>query len=623
MDHVGPFRLASGGQIDRSCSVRFRLDGRLYQGWAGDTLASALLANGVRTVARSFKFHRPRGVFSAGLEEPNALLQINSGAYAIPSARATQVELTDGLEARSQSGWPSREFDLGRALDLVAPLWAAGFYNKTFMWPSWHTYEGVIRRLAGLGRAPAQADPDRYETRSLHCEVLVIGAGVAGLAAAMQASRAGVRVVLADQGDSPGGRCDWDGSSIGHRPARDWVADTAARLGRMRDVTVLTQTTAVGHYDHDVVTLLERVQSPARGAPRERYWIVRPRRIVLATGAMEQPMVFDNNDRPGVMLAGAMREYARRYAVAPGRRVLLATNNDSAYATARDLRELGIDVIGIVDTRTQIPDELAGDMGSLSIPVMTRSMPIDTAGFGALRAVTVGHLSADLGRVESSERFVCDALGVSGGWSPTLHLYAHAGGKLVYDDATGALRPASSHASIQLVGAAAGFDEPTNAVRHATEVGEAAAVQALQGHVGEAHGGPAKTLASGEPTSARQCVGLRTSPVGDTRRQWIDLLHDVTVADLELALRENYTSVEHVKRYTTVGMAADQGKTSAAVSIQTLARLRGIPAANLGYTTLRPPFMPTWARLQGGMLARASPRDACCPFTSGTCHTGR
>ncbi|MGH8139092.1 MAG: 2Fe-2S iron-sulfur cluster-binding protein [Steroidobacteraceae bacterium] len=559
---AGPYRLERGGLIDRTRSISFQFDGRPYSGFAGDTLAAALLANGVRTVARSFKFHRPRGVFSCGPEEPNALIQLGSGARAIPTARAPMVELSDGLEAHAQAGWPSLGFDLGRLLDLAAPLWAAGFYNKTFMWPGWHVYERTIRRLAGLGRASLERDPDRYDVRNAHCDVLVVGGGAAGLGAALRAALAGERVVLAEQDSQLGGHGAWAGlaaengglgagnrgAGAGNAAGIESLTAAGRQLDEHPDVKILRRTTAVGYYDHDVVAMVEHVPQSRANGPRERYWVVRAKRVVLATGSLEQPLIFSHNDRPGIMLAGSARQYLRRYGVAPGRRTLVATNNDSAYLLAQDLKNAGAEVAGIVDSRQQIPEALHAAMRSASIEVLAGSMPIESAGFSGLRRMTVGRLSSDGTRVESARMFECDALAVSGGWSPALHLYAQAGGKLAYDEASGALQPCSPHASIQIVGTAA-------------EAGTAP-------------------------------IGPRSSPIGSSRRQWVDLLHDVTVADLELALRENYTSVEHVKRYTTVGMAADQGKTSTATTIGVLAKLRGIRASALGHTTMRPPFVP-------------------------------
>lgn len=543
----GPYRLERGGSIDRSSRFTFQFNGKSHVGHAGDSLASALLASGQRIVARSFKFHRPRGVFSCGIEEPNGLVQLGTDARTIPSVRAPAIELTNDLEARAPAGWPSVEFDVGRALDFVAPLWSAGFYNKTFMWPSWHSYEPFIRRMAGLGVAPPEADPDRYDIQNIHCDVLVVGGGQAGLATAMGLAKSGARVVLTEQDRQWGGEAAWNGANIDGAPASRYIERTVDQLTRSANVRLLLRTTAVGSYDHNVYTLLERVApSTSSGAPRERLWVVRAKRLVLATGMVEQPLIFANNDRPGIMLASAMRQYLHRYGVAPGSQTVIATNNDSAYTVAKELEAAGVNVVAIADSRPQVPDFCHRLLASSGIEILTGFIPIDTSGFSALRSVTLGHLSDKDSRIDARRTFDCDALGVSGGFNPTLHLFAQSGGKLAYDDSSGALLPVAAHPAIEIIGAAAN-------VVHA---------------------------------------GTRISPVGDSKRKWVDLLHDVTAADLELALRENYTSVEHVKRYTTVGMAPDQGKTSAPASLALLGKLRDIPARALGHTTLRPPFVP-------------------------------
>jgi sarcosine oxidase subunit alpha len=549
----GPYRLANGGEIDRTRRISFRFDKRTYFGHPGDTLASALLANGVRVVARSFKFHRPRGIFSCGLEESNALVQVDEGAGMVPSCRAPVVELHEGLVAQSQKGWPSVNFDIARVLDFTALLWSAGFYNKTFIWPNWHTYEGLIRHLAGLGHAPRERSPHRYEVVNHHCDVLVVGGGRAGLCAALDSARAGARVVLADQDRELGGQATWDGSRVGESPAKTWVQETASELAQLR-VRLFTRTAAVGCYDHNVVALAERTESNGSCGGRERLHIVRTHRIVLAAGTIEQPLIFANNDRPGIFLAGAARQYLKRYGVAVGRRVLIATNNDSAYALAAELRGAGVAVV-LVDCRSEqaIPELLPPRLRDRGIELLLCSLPVDTCGFGQLKSVTVGRLSADQQSIEAQQTFRCDALAVSGGFGPALHLYAQAGGKLQFDAASGTLQP----------------------IARALETSTQARSIEIIG-------------------SARQVVaaGPRVSPNGNPRRQWVDLAHDVTVSDLKLALHESYSNIEHVKRYTTVGMAADQGKTSHAAALEVVGKLRGVSPRDLGHTTFRPPVTP-------------------------------
>ena len=526
---TGPYRLARGGSIDRTRQITFRFDGRVLRGHRGDSVASALLANGVRVVSRSFKFHRPRGIFSAGFEEPNALLQLHAGARAVPSARATLAPLTPDLEVFSQTGWPGLKLDLLRAIDFVHPLFAAGFYNKTFMWPRWSWYEPVIRRLAGFGRAPAGADPDRYDTFHEHCDVLVIGGGRAGVEAARRAADARQRVILVEQNEGFG-------------------ADITALRG-CSDVRCLPHTTAVAYYDHDLIALVESVAGDGHAhAPRERLWLVRAGSVVLATGRIEQPLIFCNNDRPGVMLAGSALKYLRHQGVAPGRRVLIATNNDSAYSVARELCEHGVNLVGLLDSRHEVPDAMRALVSSFPIQISCGWMPIDTQGFGGLRSVTAGHLAKNLQSIDSKRSYSCDALLVSGGWSPALQLFAQAGGKLAFSDATRTFEPVAEHPSVEIAGSAA---------------------RQLQDR-----------------------PGSRVSPVGNPARQWLDLLHDVTVADIQLAVRENFKAVEHVKRFTTLGMSADQGKVGQAPAAEVIAQARGITPAQIGHTTFRPPFMP-------------------------------
>jgi sarcosine oxidase subunit alpha len=542
--------------VDRANTIRFEFDGKPLQGFAGDSVASALLANGVRVVGRSFKFHRPRGLLSAGWEEPNGLLTMGTGARSRASVRAPIEMLAPGLAAYSQSGWPSVDFDVGRALDFTAALWSAGFYNKTFMWPGWHTYEPAIRRMAGLGHAPQSPDPDRYEVRNTHCDLLVVGAGVAGLREALDASQSGARVVVVDSDCQLGGRAYWDGSSIEDEPAHAWLDRAASKL-TAADALLLPRTTAVGIYDDRVAVLVERtLETSADGAsprapgaarlPRERYWIVRARRIVLATGTIEQPLIFENNDRPGIMLAEGARQYLRRFGVAIGSRVLIATNNDSAYALAAELKQAGVTVLGVADSRRRVSSDLSNAMQTLRVEIFSGCLPVGTQGFSHLKRVTLGRLSADGSSVEPVETYDCDALAVSGGFTPALQLYAHAGGALAYDPSSGALLPVREVAGVAILGAAA------------------------------------QSVPSGP----------RVSPGGRAARKWVDLLHDVTVGDLELALRENFSSMEHVKRYTTVGMAADQGKTSTVATLEVVARLKGIAPAALEHTTMRPPFVP-------------------------------
>jgi sarcosine oxidase subunit alpha len=466
--------------------------------------------------------------------------------------------------ARTPRGWPNASWDLGRALDLVPQLWAAGFYNKTFTWPNWHTYEPLIRRMAGLGRAPAAPDPDRYETDNLHCDVLVVGGGRAGLQAALVYGRAGARVILVEQDRQLGGKAAWEQAAPQSPAATEDTITMSARLAQLPNVQMMTRTTAAGFYDHNVVMLFERLPPEEAEQLREKVWIVRAKRVILATGVIEQPLIFAHNDRPGIILAGAAREYLLRYHVAIGRSVVVATNNDSAYVLAIELQRAGVTVLGVADTRRDMPQSIRALLQVVDIPLFSGSIPIDTTGFSALKSVTLGRLTRDGTGISSSHTLKCDALAVSGGLNPALQLYAQAGGKLTYDAAFGALSPRSPLPNVEIVGSA----------------------------------------------SERVPTGTRISPVGPSNRKWVDLLHDVTEADLELAVQENFTGIEHIKRYTTVGMAADQGKTSAAATLEVVGRLRAVAPASLGHTTLRPPVTP----VSLGAIAGRETRERFAPY---------
>ena len=547
---LGSFRLDSGGLIDRGRKISFTFDDRIYHGYHGDTLASALLANGVRLVGRSFKYHRPRGIYGLGSEEPNALVRLRQGARAEPNIRATQIELYDGLVAHSQNNWPSLRWDISSTLGLFSRFLPAGFYYKTFMWPGkfWPYYENFIRHMAGMGRSPEAPDPDRYEKRHGNCDVLIIGGGPAGLAAALSAAKGGALVWLADEGARLGGRCLGDGNET--------VRETIATLASLENVTVLRRTTVFGKYDDHLYGLLEHtgdhLASPARGMPRQRLWHLRTKQAVLASGAIERPLVFANNDRPGVMLTTAVLHYLRAYAVRSGKRAVINTSNDSAYRAAQILAAHGIEIAAIVDHR---PGTKRRDMPGVEI--LPGHAVIDTSGGRDLTGVTIARLAGNGDTVRGSERRLdCDLLCLSGGFTPCVHLYSQAGGKLTYRQDIQSLVPQSDVPGMLVVGAAAG------------EFG-------------------GDEFAGGEAAMGRP-ISLSKS----RRKQFIDLQNDVTAADVELAAREGYRSVEHVKRYTTLGMGTDQGKTSNLNGIAALASALDKPLADVGITTYRPPYTP-------------------------------
>ena len=593
------FRLPEGGAIDRDRPVAFSFNGRTYRGFEGDTLAAALLANGVRIVSRSFKYHRPRGIFSAGEEEPNALLAVRRGtpsAQLSPIVRAPLARLTPGLAAESQNCFPGVGFDLGRVLDFTRALWPAGFYNKTFKWPSWRWYEGAIRRTAGLGHLPDGEDPTACHHHNAHCEVLVCGAGPAGLAAALAAARAGARVIVAEQDFAAGGSLLADPAPVDGRPAHEWIEQTLAELRETPGVRVMLQATVSGYYDHNILTIVDRSDAEDPGTPVKRLWKVRANQVVIASGAIEQPLVFDHNDRPGIMLASSIREYVHRFAVVPGRRVALATNNDEAYRTAFLLDDCGVPVPAILDTRPEPGSEVSAEARRRGIDVHVACSITNTRGTKGLRAVAF--------RAGGSERFVdCDALAVSGGWSPTVHLWSQAGGTLRYDDSMRCFVPRECRQAVRAAGAANADFDLQDVIARGWQAGVEAAADA------------GLTPPDGLPPAAESggplysMPGPRLAIAGDRNRQWIDLQHDVTAADVELAVRENFVSVEHLKRYTTVGMAVDQGKTSNLNALTLLAELTGKPVGEVGTTTFRPQYMP----VPMGVIAGPYSRDLYAP----------
>lgn len=585
------FRLPTGGIVDRTRPLAFTFDGVPYQGYGGDTLASALLANGVHLVGRSFKYHRPRGIFSAGTEEPNALVQLARGAHTEPNARATTLELYDGMTASSQNCWPSVRHDIGAVNNAMSRLIPAGFYYKTFMWPPtprwWLRYEQVIRRAAGMGRAATQPDPDSYEHQYAHCDVLVIGGGTTGLAAARAAALAGARVILCEQNVDCGAAPLPAGTKIDQTPASEWIAAVASELLRHPEVTLLVRTTAFGYYDGSLVGAIERVTDhlaapPAHG-PRERLWKIRATAVVLATGAIERGIVYANNDLPGTLLASAARTYVERYAVRPGDRAVMFTNNDGAYADALALQAGGVDIAAIVDARTD-----AQSSGILTARARDAGMVIVSAatliGAHGNRHVAAVDVASRAG--VPAQRIDCDLVCVSGGWNPAVHLYSQARGKLRYDEVLASFVPESSPLPIIPAGAANGCLGLSEALAEGHAAGIAAARQA---------GRIAALLAPprADPLATAPLQPLWAVPAArKSARRFVDLQNDVTVNDIALAAREGYQAVEHLKRYTTLGMGTDQGKTSNIIGLALLAEQLGVPIPRVGTTTFRPPYTP-------------------------------
>jgi len=596
MSGVG-LRLGTGGLIDRARQISFTFDGKAYLGYAGDTLASALLANGVRIFGRSFKYHRPRGVLSAGQEEPNALVELREGARREPNVKATVVELYDGLIASSQNRWPSLDFDVMAFNGLLKPVYAAGFYYKTFMWPAsfWEkVYEPVIRRAAGLGRASALEDPDSYERVSAHCDVLVVGAGPAGLLAALAAGRSGAKVILCEDEPRLGGRLLAERETVDGRPGVEWVAAVAAELDAMANVRVLTRTSVVASFDGGAYSALERVsehlREPAPFAPRQRFWRIVARRCILATGATERPLAFPNNDRPGIMLASAARAYLNRFGVVVGRRIAIYTATDDGWLTARDLIKAGFPPVAVIDARPKAPPAFA-DVAK-AVPVVAGGSVVATSGHKGLSGVTVRGSSGP-------QDYAVDALAVSGGFNPNIQLASHFGGRPVWSDAIQSFLADESTPGLRPAGAAAGVYDLGGAFKSGADA-SFAALQAL--------GFAAKPIAI--PVVRETATGAAPAwwrPGGDNgSKAFIDFQHDVTASDVTLAHREGYRSVEHLKRYTTLGMATDQGRTSNLDALAIMARLTGQSIPETGVTLARPPAVPLALGAVAGAHRRAA-----------------
>jgi methylglutamate dehydrogenase subunit C len=578
---IEPCRLAQGGLIDRGQALRFSFDGRSYRGRQGDTLASALLANGVHLVGRSFKYHRPRGIVTAGPEEPNALVELRKGARREPNTLATTTELYDRLEAQSQNRWPSLSFDLLSANSVLSPFFSAGFYYKTFMWPrSFWTllYEPLIRRSAGLGRASLDPDPDHYEKANAYCDVLVIGGGPAGLMAAITVARAGARVILAEQDFRFGGRLLSERYSIDGAPALAWVEAALAELKGLDTVRLMPRTTVYGVYDQGTYGAVERVADhlamPPAYQPRQRGWRIMARRAVLAAGAIERGIAFSDNDRPGVMLASAVRSYVNRFGVAPGKRAVVFTSGDDGWSAAQDLADAGVSVEAVVDGR-----EAAAPLEANHPWRVFRGAVVKRAtGAHRLRSVTIRDKNREVSEIP------CDLLAVANGWNPTLHLTCHLGGRPVWDDAIQAFVPGAAPPGMEAAGAAAGRLTLAQALADGARFGAEAAREA--GFAAAMASLPVADSGEGAPVTPLWRVK------GGKGKAFVDLQNDVTVKDLELAKREGYGAVEHAKRYTTLGMATDQGKTANVTGLAILAELAGRPIPEIGTTMFRPPYAP-------------------------------
>ena len=577
----------NGGQIDRTKPLNFSFNNKQFQGFQGDTLASALLANGQRLVARSFKYHRPRGIFTAGSEEPNAMVQLRRGAAQEPNTRATTVELFEGLSATSQNHRGSLENDLMAVNDYLSPFLSAGFYYKTFMWPKafWEKlYEPIIRASAGLGKLSMEADPDTYDHGYLHCDLLIVGAGPAGLSAALAAGRAGARVILADEDFAMGGRLNMETHEVDAMSGADWALQAVAELSAMDNVQLMTRTTVYGAYDHGIYGALERRTDHlpnSLGKPRQVLWRIYSRRAVLCAGATERSIAFQNNDRPGVMMAGAVRAYGNRFGVAPGHKIAVFTNNDDGWRTARDMKAQGVDITAVIDTRPDAGETMADTM------VVTGAHVADTSGRKGLTGITLSN----------GTRIEADCLAVSGGWNPNVHLTCHQRGRPTWREDIAAFVPGGDLPPGQSV---AGAANGTMTLSAALKDGRDTANAALK-DLGFTPSRKQAPKAEDEPADVTPFWQVSTKA-----RAWVDLQNDVTTKDIKLSQHEGFRSVEHLKRYTTLGRATDQGKTANVLGLAVLAEASGKSIPETGTTIFRPPYNPV---AMGAFAGRARGKD--------------
>ena len=592
-------RLKTGGRLDRNKTLRMAFDGRPLKAFEGDTLASALLANNETVVARSFKYHRPRGIFTAGIEEPNALVQLGQGARTEPNTPATIVEAYEGLEAFGQNAWPNVRFDMNAINQLFAPFLSAGFYYKTFVGPFqgtgfWMLCEKMIRKAAGMGSAVKINDPDSYEKVNAFCDVLVIGAGPAGLSAALSAGRTGAKVMLIEQDTELGGSLL--STSIGS--AQDtWLEKMKTELNAFENVQILTRATVFGAYDQDVYGVVERVwdhvPTPPKHQPRQRYWQIRTRQAILTTGAIERPLVFTNNDLPGVMLSGAVSTYINRFAVLPGQRVVVATNNDSAYGTALNLARAGAWVT-LLDARIEVPEKLSEPLKSLGVVLLPGHGVIKAKGRHCVSTVFIATIGSDGKAIGNMRQINCDLLAISGGWSPVVHLWSQRQLKPVFNAEKACFVPISDAlVTMKCAGDVMAADGLSAAIKQGFAAGKAAAKDA--GATGPAGKTPKPPPPDHGDNWCRNLLPVwsMTEQDGQIRgKAFIDFQHDVKTADVDLAHREGYVSVEHLKRYTTMGMASDQGKLSNINALARMAELQNATIPEVGTTTFRPPYTP-------------------------------
>ena len=587
------FRLDKVGLINRSKKISFKFNGKNYFGYEGDTLASALIANGVHLVGRSFKYHRPRGFFGAGVDEPYAIVQLIRDNESIPNVRATEQELFEGLEAKSVNCWPNVNFDIGAINNFLNKFFPAGFYYKTFMWPKsfWYkVYEPFIRKAAGFGVVTTNHDKERYEHKYEYCDLLVAGSGPSGLASAYAAAKNGARVILAEDKPRFGGSLLTSEVSIGNLSGKEWTENIISELKSMPNVTVKNRSQVFGYYDHNMLVMSERISDHLpktnKYTPKQRLWYIRAKEVLISSGSIERPLVFGNNDTPGVMLSSAAKEYLKIYGVLVGKKPLVFTNNDSGYETAIEFKKNGIDPV-VLDTRKDPSSEIVNEAKSLNIDIKFSYVVVAAKGYKKVKSADIAKISEDKKQLSQIESISCDCICVSGFWTPTIHLASQSGNKTKFNEDIDAFIPGQSKQNETVLGSAKGIFTLEETLKTSFEKGSELSKKITN----KENNISLPSVVEKKYTNHDKfwCVPL---PEGKNYKRFLDFQNDVAVTDVQLALREGYRSIEHVKRYTTLGMATDQGKTSNLNGLQLVSDVENKVVPQVGHTTFRPPYTP-------------------------------
>ena len=590
-------RINSSNFIDETTRVSFKFDGKTYYGFKGDTLASALIANGIHLVARSFKYHRPRGIMTAGSEEPNAIVQINGNtAYTEPNVRATEIEIYDGLEASSQNCWPNVNFDIGGINNILSPLLPAGFYYKTFMWPAsfWEKYEYFIRKSAGLGKSPTKPDPDLYEHKYIHCDVLVIGGGISGIMAAKTAAENNYKTLLLDEKPHLGGTTIYQSSEfnkINNQYSSKWLENEISKLKNIKNLEIKTRTSVAAYHGYNFLLARENLTdhlplNKKKDKIRQRLLKIRAKKVIAATGSIERPLIFNNNDRPGIILSSAIKKYSDYYGVVCGKENILFTNNDSAYETAISLFNKGIKINAIIDIREKVNSEITNHAEKIGIKIYNSYTIVDTSGYRRIKEVSIMKLSKDGQSVTGSKiKIKCNCLGISGGWTPAVHLFTQSGGKLKFDNEDNVFIP-SKYPSDQIsIGSCNGEFDLNTIIKNFN--------QNIKNFLGiDKTSFEDLKINSTKEILKRNIWLLPSDKAIGKCKPFVDFQNDATAKDIKLALREGFRSIEHVKRYTTTGMGTDQGKLGNMHALGIISDTSGVKMSDLGTTTFRPPYTP-------------------------------